>query len=312
MKRTLAFCIAMVLAVVSQVALAQPALRTISGNPLTINIGGDASFQVFTTLVPGTGQFFPDDNAQTADMGVFVRSGGVLYAPDFLNHPGGTATGDIGARTVWTPVSISAVSGTGSSADPFTVTVVNDAAATGLRMTMVVTYVNGENFFRKSMAFTSSAGTQTFDVFLGGDIYLAGDDDGVPYNNSGAVGGQDCVTPPTYTILFIPLTPANRFSARDYDTVWSEIGAGTLSNLVASGCRDNGAALQWQNRTIAPGSGSVIQAATSFGAIPPIVTPPLPPPSTAATIPTMSEWALMLTAVLVAMLGLRRVRAMRN
>jgi hypothetical protein len=309
MKRALAFCIAIVLTLVSQVALAQPALRTISGNPLTINIGGDASFQVFTTLVPGTGQFYPDDNAQTADMGVFVRSGGVLYAPDFDSHPGETATDSIGANTVWTPVSISAVSGTGSSADPFTVTVVNDAAATGLRMTMVVTYVNGENFFRKSMVFTSSAGTQTFDVFLGGDIYLAGDDDGVPLNSSGAVGGQDCVTPPTYTILFIPLTPANRFSARDYDIVWSEIGAGTLSNLVSSGCQDNGAALQWQNRTIGAAGGSVqIQAATSFGAIPPIV---IPPPS-AQTIPTMSEWALMLTAVLVAMLGLRRVRSMRN
>ena len=310
MKRTLAFFTAIALALVAQVALAQPALRTIGGNPLTINIGGDASFQVFTTLVPGTGQFYPDDNAQTADMGVFVRSGGVLYAPDFNNHPGGTAADSIGTNTVWTPVSISAVSGTGSVADPFTVTVVNDAAATGLRMTMVVTYVNGENFFRKSMVFTSSAGTQTFDVFLGGDIYLAGDDDGVPYNSSGAVGGQDCVTPPTYTILFIPLTPANRFSARDYDVVWTEIGAGTLSNQVATGCQDNGAALQWQNRTVSAGGASVqIQAATSFGAIPPIVTPP---PSNAATIPTMSEWALMLTAVLVAMLGLRRVRSMRN
>lgn len=309
MKRSLAFFAAIVLTLVAQVALAQPALRTISGNPLTINIGGDASFQVFTSLVPGTGQFYPDDNAQTADMGVFVRSGGALYAPDFTNHPGGTATDSIGARTVWTPVSISAVSGTGSSADPFTVTVVNDAATTGLRMTMTVTYVNGENFFRKSMAFTSSGGTQNFDVFLGGDIYLAGDDDGVPYNSSGAVGGQDCATPPTYTILFIPLTPANRFSARDYDTVWTEIGDGLLSNQVDSGCQDNGAALQWQNRTVVPGGGAVIQAATSFGAIPPIVTPP---PSNAAAIPTMSEWALMLTAVLVAMLGLRRARSMRS
>ena len=309
MKRTLAFCTAIVLTLVSQVALSQPALRTISGNPLTINIGGDASFQVFTTLVPGTGQFYPDGNVETADMGVFVRSGGVLYAPDFDNHLGGTATDSIGVNTVWTPVSISPVSGTGSAANPFTVTVVNDAAATGLRMTMVVTYVNGENFFRKSMTFTSSAGAQTFDVFLGGDIYLAGDDDGVPYNSSGAVGGQDCVTPPTYTILFIPLTAASRFSARNYDTVWTEIGAGTLSNQVASGCQDNGAALQWQNRTIGAGGGSVqIQAATSFGAIPPIVTPP----TNASAIPTMSEWALIVLAGMLALLGMRRAKLVRR
>ena len=304
MKRVLAFCAAALVALVSQSVLAQPAFRVISGNPLTVHVGGDASFQVFTTLVPGQGQLFPSSNVQTADMGVFARMGGVLYAPDFTNHPGGTATGSIGARTVWTPVSLSAVTGTGTAGDPFTVVVVNDAAATGLRMTMTVTYVNGENFFRKNIVFTS-ASAQTFDVFLGGDIYLANSDSGVPFTSSGAVGGQDCGVPPTYTILFIPTTAASRFSARGYSTVWSEIGAGLLSNIINTGCQDNGAALQWQNRSLAAGGSVAIQAATSFGAIPPIVGGPAP---SNVPIPTLSEWALMLLASLMAFVGVAALR----
>lgn len=308
MKRFLVVVVAALLTMSAQLVVAQPTVRTISGNPLTVNVGSDASFQVYTTLVPGQGQFYPSSNTTVADYGVFVDRAGTLFAPAFSTR--GTATGGIGANTPWTSVSISAVTGTGTPADPFTVVVINDAAATGLRMTMTVTYVNGENFFRKTLAF-SSAAAQTFDVFLGGDIYLANSDNGVPYTASGAVGGQNCGVP-TYTILMIPLTPANRYSARGYSTVWSEIGAGLLSNVIATGCQDNGAALQWQNQTIGAAGGSVqILAATSFGAIPPIVNPP-PTQGPAQEIPTMSEWMLLLTAVLVALLGLRRMRSVRS
>lgn len=304
MKRALAVIAAVLFGLAAQLAVAQPTVRVIAGNPLTVNVGSDASFQVYTTLVPGQGQFYPSSNNTVADYGVFVDRAGTLFAPAFSTHTGGTATGSIGANTPWTSVSISPVTGTGTAGDPFTVVVVNDAAATGLRMTMTVTYVNGENFFRKTFAFTTGDATP-YDVFLGGDIYLANSDSGVPYTLSGAVGGQTCA-PPVYTILMIPLTPASRYSARGYSTVWSEIGAGLLSNVIATGCQDNGAALQWQNRV---GNGS-IQAATSFGAIPPIVNPP--PSGPAQEIPTLSEWMLMLTAVLVALLGLRRMRTFRS
>ncbi len=309
MQRAAAFLLFVLLALVGQIALAAPVFRTISGNPLTVNIGDDMSFQVFTTLVPGLGQFYPSGAAQTADMGVFARSAGVLYAPDFNNHPGGTATGGLGTRTPWTPVSISAVTGTGTSVDPYTVIVVADAAASGLRLTMTVTYVNGENFFRKSFVF-SSGGAQTFDAFLGGDIYLANSDSGVPFFSSGAVGGQDCAIPPTYTILFIPVNPApaDRYTARGYSTVWSEIGSGApLSNITAAGCQDNGAALEWQNRTIPAVGGSVtITAATSFGAIPPIVV--VPPPAVATVIPTLTDWGLIVLAMLVGAMALVSLR----
>jgi len=300
MRRVLVFIGAAVLALASHVALAQVTVRTISGNPLTINVGSDNSFQVYTSLVPGQGQFFPTGNTTVADYGVFVRRAGTLFAPAFDTR--NTATSSIGTFTAWSSTSISNVSGSGTTGDPFTVTVVNNTGSAGLTTTMTVTYVNGENFFRKSIAIATSDGTP-YDVFLGGDNYLASSDSGIPFTQSGAVGGQTC-QPPTYSILMIPLTPADRYSARGYSTVWSEIGGGSLSNVIDTGCRDNGAALQWQNRTGA----TTIVAATSFGEIPPIVAP-LPPAST-EPIPTMSEWALILMAALIAMLGLRRVRKM--
>jgi hypothetical protein len=93
----------------------------------------------------------------------------------------------------------------------------------------------------------------------------------VPFleTNSGSPGGQDCGSPPTYTILLIPQSVPDAHSGRSYNTVWGEIGAGTLDNTIDTNCEDNGAALQW-NRNLAAGGSLVLQAATSFGEIPAI------------------------------------------
>ncbi|MBL8113437.1 MAG: VCBS repeat-containing protein, partial [Acidobacteria bacterium] len=250
---------------------ASGAFRVIAGNPLTINVGADAAFQVFNVTVPGQGQIYPSGTSTLADMGVFVRRSGTLFAPDFSIHSDGTATSSIGAYTAWVPVSISNVTGAGTAVSPYQVVVVCDAGTTGLRLTMTVNYVNGDSFFTKTMSFSSASQT-AFDAFLGSDFYLANDDSGVPFlePTSTSPGGQDCGPTPTYTILHIPLTPAQKYSARGYSTVWSEIGAGTLSNVVDAGCRDNGAALQWQSLTAGPSGPAIVDAATSFGAIPSI------------------------------------------
>jgi PKD domain-containing protein len=255
-----------------QSALAAPVVRSIGGNPLAINVGDDMSFQIFNAAVPGSGQIFPTACQTTGDMGVFVRIGTTLYAPNFAEHPCGSATVPLGAATAWTPVSISSVTGTGTAADPFSVVVVADAGSTGLRLTMTVTYVNGENFFRENYAFTSTSGPVTFTVYSGADIFLADSDEGVPFYDatSGSPGGKDCATPPTYTILFIPLTPADAYTADSFGTVWFQIGSGSLPSTVSAECQDNGAALQWSNRSVGPNSPLTIQTAASFGTIPTI------------------------------------------
>ena len=284
---------------------AVPTFRIIAGNPLTVHVGSDGSFQVFNATVPGQGQIYPGGCTSVADMGIFADFGGILYAPNFTDHVCGSATGSIGAFTPWTQVSLSTISGTGTSADPFTVVIVLDAAATGIRLTATVTYINGENLFRIAKAFTSTAAASvTMRVFEGADIYLAGSDAGIPFvaPTSQSPGGQVC-SGPSYTILFIPITPANAYSATGYSTVWSQIGAGALTNSVGTGCIDNGAANQW-DRTIAPGGNFTINSAASFGEIPPIAGGP------SANVPTLDTKALVILAVLLAAIGFVVVRRM--
>ncbi len=245
-----------------------PTIRTINGNPLKINVAADASFQIINTAVVGNGQIYPT-GSQYGDMGVFADVNGTLVAPAFTQHTG-TATGGLGTYTAWQSVSISQVQGVGDAPSPFTVTV--SVAALGVSLNMVVTYVNGDNFFRLRKTFTSP-GNRTVKVFLGADIYLAGSDSGIFFFEPTlhAVGGVDCLVPPTYHILLIPIQPdqANRVTTGGYANVWSQIGARTLNNnITPTSCLDNGAALEWDNVLTVGQQSALLQSAVSFGDIP--------------------------------------------
>ena len=284
------------------------AQTNIVGTPLTVNVGDDNAFQVFTSLAPGAGQIYPS-GAGMADMGWFVRVGNALTAPSFSDH-GGTATGNIGANSPFGNRTVSAVSGAGSAASPFLVTVTGTAA--GMNATQVVTYVNGENFFRKSFTLTNpGASAVTARIFLGSDIYLANSDSGTPYREptSGSPGGQTCAgITPVYTILHISTgaqTPS-AFSADGYNSVWTQIGAGALNNTVNPGaCLDNGAALQW-DVTVPAGGSSTVQAVTSFGDIPSIIQGP----TAAVAAPTMGVFGL--AALALALMALAGVALSRR
>lgn len=256
-----------------QLVTAAPAFSTINGNPLQVNVGSDNSYQVFNSLVPGQGQIYPSSAQKTADMGWFVRVGATLYAPNFREHPEGTATGGLGSFTPYGETSLSPTNGNGTSASPYSVTVVNGLGDSGMVATKTITYVNGENYFSERFRVRNTSGnTQQVTIFLGSDIYLASSDAGIPYREptSGSPGGRTCAgISPEYTILHIPLTPADRFTAVGYSDVWSQIGGGQLNNTVGVGCIDNGAALQW-NFTVSPGGSATVLSATSFGEVPPI------------------------------------------
>ncbi len=258
-------------------ALAAPTVRTIPGNPLQINVGSDQSYQVFNSAVPGSGQFYPSSATETADAGWFVRVDGVLYSPNFNEHPGGSATPGLGSRTPFSEVSISPLSGTGTPSDPYIVTVSTGIGATGLTARKRISYVNGENFYREQFRITNGTPTpRQVAVFLGSDIFLASSDRGHGFREpiSSAVGGVTCPGEPDYKILHIPLTPADRYVGTTYSVVWQQIGSGVLANVVetfdCSDARsDNGAALQW-NLQIAGNGAATVQAATSFGDVPAI------------------------------------------
>ena len=273
------------------VADAAPATVTITGTPLTIVIGDETSMEVYNSTVPGGGQYYPTDCAagETADSGVFAGVAGVIYGPDFSQHPCGSASNNY---TPWTKVSLSAVTGTGTGVDPFTVVVVVDAGVTGLRLTETLTYVNGATRAGISLLFSNVGNAAvTWDTYIGADLYLANSDEGVPALVGGAAAGKDCIFQ-NYTILFENGTANDRYSANGFGTIWSEISAGNLSNTVATGCLDNGIANEWTARSLTPGTTSTISTGVSFtGALAPV----------GATVPTLSVTGL---AALIALLGL--------
>lgn len=254
-------------------ASAQTAFTTINGSPLRINVGADGSFQIYNNAVPGVGQVFPT-TAELGDMGIFADIDGVLHAPNFATHAGGSATGNLGTYRAWTPVSLSQrPNGTGTPSDPYVVSVVLAAPESDVRVNLIVTYVRGDNFFRlRTQVYSINNTVHNVDVTLGADIYLAGSDNGffvsVPQLN--AVGGRTCDPDEgSYNILLIPITPANSFTASQFSDVWRQIAEGELdNNSEGSACVDNGAAVRWEN-IMRGGSTSVeLNAAVSFGAIP--------------------------------------------
>jgi hypothetical protein len=263
------------------------ATNTINGSPLQIVIGDDASMQVYNSNVPGTGQFYPPDTVpgETTEGGVSVRINGVTYGPD---------------DTGWTPVSMTPVTGTGTSVDPFTVVIVADAGSTGLRMTETLTYVNGSSQCNISLAFSNTTDVAlTFDAFIGADLYLADNDAGYPYAVPGSAAGSHaansaCTQQLQYTIAFLGTTPADHYSANGYFTVWNEISAGQLSDTIAPGCLDDGAALQWSGRALAVGASLTINTGVSFtGQAVPV----------GSVVPALSTVGLAALVLLLAVVG---------
>ena len=263
------------------------ATTTIAGSPLQIVVGDNTSMQVYNSNVPGTGQFFPPDTVpgETTEAGISVHINGVTYGPDDTNL---------------TPVSMSAVTGSGTAVDPYTLVIVADAGATGLRLTETLTYVNGSAAANISVAFSNTTDVAvTFDAFIGADLYLANNDAGYPVAVPGASAGSHaadstCSVQLQYTIAFLGTTPANRYSANGYGTVWSEITAGQLSNTVAPGCLDDGAALQWTGLALTPGAGLVINTGVSFtGQAVPV----------GAVVPALSPKAIAALVLLLAAVG---------
>jgi hypothetical protein len=241
-----------------------PTTVTITGSPLTIVVGSDTSLQVTNSNVPGTGQFFPPDctAGETADAGTFAGIGGVVYGPDFGAHPCGSASN---SYTPWTAVSMTAVTGTGSASDPFTVVIVNNAGTTGVQLTETLKYVNGDSKAVISLSFIAE-GTATVDAFVGSDLFLANNDRGFSFGAANGAGGHGADTSCNqlqYTITWLGTTPASAWTAQGYSSVWGEISAGHLDNTVDPTCIDNGASLEWTGLSVS-GTPVVISTGVSF------------------------------------------------
>lgn len=237
--------------------------------PLTkIAIGNDLSCQL-QHAGDTTFEFYPP-GATPADCGTFIAVGGTLFAPDFANHDG-TATGNLGTYTPFTAVSQSPITGTGTASSPRSITTVADAGSTGLRLTEIDTYINGQESYRTDVTIANSGGGAASGViYRAGDCYLQDTDNGYGFAGSpnGAVGcaANPNNTPPGRIEQWVPVTGGNAFTEDGYSDVWGKIGAQTPFANDCVHCADqvdNGAGLSW-NFTVNPGQSVTFAHYTTF------------------------------------------------
>jgi uncharacterized repeat protein (TIGR01451 family) len=191
---------------------------------------------------------------------------GTLFGPASI-----PAGGSAAPRTTYTEVSQSAVTGTGSAADPFKVVTVVDAGSTGVRLTQTDTYVVGTEIYRTDVQ-VQNTGNSSANIILyrAGDCFLQNSDAGFgDLLSNGSVGcrGSDDggQTPNTRIEQWIPLTGGSSAFESGFNTVWARIGSQqTFPNTcLCDQYLDNGAGLSWSG-TLAANAGATYSHLTVF------------------------------------------------
>lgn len=240
---------------------------TSSGPLANIFLGNELSAQIDHATITGN-QIYPPSTIP-GDYGTFLYTGNVLYAPDFANH-GVTATGSIGSYTAFTPVSQSAVTGSGTATNPYRLVTTVRAGSTGLTLTQTDSYIAGTESYQTDIRIANStAVAQTALLYRAMDCYLGGSDSGFGAVDT-ATGSVGCTrnannSPPGLIEQLIPITDGSRYYHASYSSVWTQIGnrqpfpntCQCTTNL------DNGMGLSW-SITI-PANGQItVSHITSF------------------------------------------------
>src|SRR3954451_24056020 len=223
------------------------------GGPLTqVAIGNDLSCQVQHTGDTAF-ELFPSSTTP-GDCGTFLATGGALYTPDFSNHGGGaTATSSLGARTPYSAVSQTPVSGSGSGSSPFRVTTIVNVASTGLQITEIDSYVAGQESYRTDVRVKNTGGgTQSVVLYRAGDCYLQNTDSGFGFFDA-ATKSVGCSAnannqPPGRIEEWVPISGGNNFTQDTFSAVWGKIAAHTPFTDDCVHCNDqvdNGAGISW-------------------------------------------------------------------
>ncbi|UUY05071.1 hypothetical protein LRS13_05960 [Svornostia abyssi] len=258
------------------------AVEITSAGPLTAVIAGEQLGCQVAHRNDSALELYPS-SARPGDCGTFVVVGADLYAPVVSG-----AASAIGARTAWTPVSQTPVTGSGSSGSPFRVTTVAAAGATGLRASQVDSYIIGQESYRTDVTLQNTSGAALSGViYRAGDCYLQSSDTGFGFaNGTGAVGCSLTAnnSPADRIEEWFPITGGNQYMQAAFSQVWAHIGTHTpFPNTTRAAERlDNGAGISW-TYTLAPGASATFSHYTTFS--PTGVSGP-PPTNPASTTPT--------------------------
>jgi len=241
-----------------------------SAGPLTnVYIGNELSCQIRHTGDTAL-EFYPPATIP-GDCGTFIAMGGILYAPDFVAH-GVTATNNLGTKTVYTPISQTPVTGTGTSLDPYKVITIVGVAATGLTIEQTDTYVTGDEHYTTQVKIINGGANAASGVlYRAADAFLGGSDFGFGFGE--IFGDRKAIgcsvnannTPPGRIEEWIPLTGGNNYFQNFYATLWSTIG---LKRAFPDTCTcasnlDNGAGVSW-NFSIPAGGMATYGQVTTF------------------------------------------------
>ncbi len=227
------------------------------------------------------------NQADDTACGTLLVVGDTLYGP--ANIPAGPPpTG----RTPWTPVSQSAVSGTGTNADPLRVVTVVAAGTTGVQLTQTDRYVIGEESYRTDIA-VSNGGTGSPNVVLyrAGDCFLQNSDIGLGEVDP-STGAVACVAnpnppaepppsdPPTDSgsgpsvaavgriEQMLPLTAGSHFFEAGFGTVWNQVNSRAPFNdtCECDTLQDNGLGISW-DLTLAAGTSQTFSSLVTFSPV---------------------------------------------
>jgi hypothetical protein len=222
-----------------------------------------------------------------------VAVDGTLYGPASIPAGSGAAP-----RTTFTPVSQSAVTGTGTSGDPFTIVTVVGLGSSGIQLTETDSYVTGDEWYKTNVSLAQLQGEVDIAaiIYRAGDCYLQGSDNGFGAVNAGT-GSVSCVgrdltasgnVPGSRVIQWLPITAGSHYYEAGYSSVWSAIGSQLAfpDTCLCDTYLDNGAGLSWG--VTVPSQGSVaVSHLTTFSPTGQTPDSEPTPPSTSVQIPSI-------------------------
>lgn len=253
------------------------AVSITTGTPLT-RITVTPQLQCQTQYLGG-GQFWPA-NSDPAGCGTF------LYVSQVGNIYGAIGCTACPSTNTYSGPTQTGPSGAGSGADPWRISTTANAGSTGVSITEVDTYVNGQGAYRTSVSLTNSAAAVRSGILWhAGDCEVQDDDEGYGWVDPVNVGGIACAEDPQaasgYVVELIPGTPGSRY----YEAHYSEVRAAMQSlDPFSDICecaqhQDNGVGIAWQ-WSLQPGETAYFNYTTVLitdGAPPPPPPPPPPP-----------------------------------
>jgi uncharacterized repeat protein (TIGR01451 family) len=258
-----------VLAALALLALAVPGVARAA----TINSSGPLTEITITEQlncdVRHAGDTAPEFFLATA-CGTFLAVGGTLFGPAAI-PAGGAAT----PRTAFTPVSQSAVLGSGTSPDPYRIVTVVDLGTTNLRITETDSYVVGEETYRTDVEIANSgAADQSLLLYRAGDCFLQNSDlgfgdvesaTGAVACRAGVDDGSGTIVPGTRIEQWFPLSAGSSYMEAGFSDVWARIGSQQPfpNTCECSVYIDNGAGLSWAG-TVAAGGKATFSHLTVF------------------------------------------------